>query len=215
MLGFPDEVPLTPLDWGKSAGRPGPGELAYFVPQGFGLGSPPIITPYGGAPKEDYYGFQPEQAHPILNGPTTEPNGGTIYFGHRVTHEALLATLGLIGVQRETDYIAFGENSSDPVKERYLDQLRIVSTSAAHSLYGAFDAAKPPTQTLEVVKAIGAFVEAQKVKWLDGGAFSSRLRGLAGGDGDWAKESLAFGFHVENSYWGVYRVWSRAWLVTK
>ena len=26
---------------------------------------------------------------------------------------------------------------------------------------------------------------------------------------------MAFGFLVENSNWGVYRVWSRPWLVTK
>ena len=36
-----------------------------------------------------------------------------------------------------------------------------------------------------------------------------------GGDGDWAKESLCFGLMVENGYQGVYRIWSRAWLVTK
>jgi hypothetical protein len=34
-----------------------------------------------------------------------------------------------------------------------------------------------------------------------------------GGDGERAKESLAFGFMVENAYYGVYRIWSRAWLV--
>jgi hypothetical protein len=46
-------------------------------------------------------------------------------------------------------------------------------------------------------------------------AFTDKLSGTLGGDGDWAKESLAFGFLVENSYWAVYRVWSRPRLVTK
>ena len=41
-----------------------------------------------------------------------------------------------------------------------------------------------------------------------------RLRGLFGGDGDFAREELAFGFMVENDYHHVYRIWSRAWLVT-
>jgi hypothetical protein len=36
-----------------------------------------------------------------------------------------------------------------------------------------------------------------------------------GGDADWAKESLAYGSMVENAYRGVYRLWSRTWLVTK
>ncbi|MEI9999893.1 MAG: hypothetical protein WDO13_12425 [Verrucomicrobiota bacterium] len=44
---------------------------------------------------------------------------------------------------------------------------------------------------------------------------SSQLRGTFGGDGDWAKESLCFGLLVENNDLGVYRLWSRAWLVTK
>lgn len=36
-----------------------------------------------------------------------------------------------------------------------------------------------------------------------------------GGDGEWARESLAFGFLVENQYHSIYRIWTRAWLVTK
>jgi hypothetical protein len=34
-------------------------------------------------------------------------------------------------------------------------------------------------------------------------------------DGDWAKESLCFGFMMENEYHGICRIWTRAWLVTK
>ena len=36
-----------------------------------------------------------------------------------------------------------------------------------------------------------------------------------GGDGDMADEVLAFGFMVENSYYGIYRIWGRAWLIKK
>ena len=36
-----------------------------------------------------------------------------------------------------------------------------------------------------------------------------------GGDGDYAVEELSFGFMLENEYNQVYRIWSRAWLVTK
>jgi hypothetical protein len=36
-----------------------------------------------------------------------------------------------------------------------------------------------------------------------------------GGDGDMKREELAFGLIVENEYYGIYRIWSRAWLVTK
>ena len=41
------------------------------------------------------------------------------------------------------------------------------------------------------------------------------IQGALGGDGDWARESLAFGFMVENEYYAVYRFWTRAWLITK
>ena len=59
-------------------------------------------------------------------------------------------------------------------------------------------------------------VEKQRQKWNDPDyAYSSQLAGTMGGDGDWAKESLAFGFLMENQYWQVMRIWSRAWLVTK
>jgi hypothetical protein len=44
---------------------------------------------------------------------------------------------------------------------------------------------------------------------------SAELSGTFGGDGDWAQESLCFGFMIENAYHGVYRMWSRAWLITK
>jgi hypothetical protein len=68
-----------------------------------------------------------------------------------------------------------------------------------------------PKQSLNILQAAASFTLKQREKWKD----RSRLAGMAGGEGDWAKESLAFGFYVENTYWGIYRIWSRAWLVTK
>jgi hypothetical protein len=60
------------------------------------------------------------------------------------------------------------------------------------------------------------FVEIQKQKWNEKGRiYSSKLRGTASGDNDWARESLGFGFHMENTYWGICRIWSRSWLLTK
>jgi hypothetical protein len=73
----------------------------------------------------------------------------------------------------------------------------------------------PETKSLTTIQAVTGFIAAQKKKWNDGYTFSSKIRGTAGGDGDWPKEKLAFGFHVENTNWSVYRVWSRPWLVTK
>lgn len=213
--GFPEEIRLSPPEWPAQCEGRRPGDLQSFVPQGFGLGAPLVITPYGGPPQGGYYGFHEAQAHPFLNAPATESAGGTLYFDDNASTETLTTALQLMGVYRTDDYVAFAASSAEPVTDRYLDQLRLVSRAALSSLFRASATEPPPKQTLNIVDGVTAFVTAQKAKWNDHYAFSAKLAGLAGGDGDWAKESLAFGFHVENSYWGVYRVWSRAWLVTK
>ena len=47
------------------------------------------------------------------------------------------------------------------------------------------------------------------------GMGSPKLAGVLGGDGNFTQEKLSFGLMVENAYYHVYRIWSRAWLVTK
>ncbi len=215
MDGFPDEVSLSAIEWPETCRGPRPGDFQFFIPQGFGLGAPPIITPFSRPAQDAYYGFHEQQAHPFLNGPLTEPSGGTLYFDADASIETLSAALRLMGVYQTLDYVAFGKIGTDPENERYLDQLRFVSRAALVAVFGATIPEPPPKQTLNILEATAAFVSAQKKKWNNGHTFSSKLAGMAGGDGDWAKESLAFGFHVENTYWGIYRVWSRAWLVTK
>jgi hypothetical protein len=214
MDGFPQAVSLSPAEWPDNCRGPRPGDLKLFIPQGFGLGAPPIITPYGGPPQGSYYGFHEQQAHPFLNGPKTESRGGTLYFDDDASTEMLNAALSLMGVYETKDYVAFGASSTEP-EDCYLDQLRFVSHAALTAVFGTTTTEPPRPQALNVREAICAFVASQKERWNDGSAFSSKLSGKAGGDGDWAKESLAFGFHVENTYWGIYRIWSRAWLVTK
>lgn len=65
-----------------------------------------------------------------------------------------------------------------------------------------------------MIEAFWGFMENERRKY--GLYFGSpKLSGLFGGDGDFAQEELCFGFMTENHYHGVYRIWSRAWLVTK
>lgn len=215
MDGYPDALVLSPLNWPERSREPRPGTLDEFAPQGFGFGAPAIITPYGGPPEGSYYGYHGPHVHPFLNAPLTESRGGTLYFDDDTTSESLSAALQLMGLRDMKEYAAYAASSADPPRERYLDQLRIVSKWALASLFEAASPEPLPQQALDIAEAILGFVAAQKAKWNDKWAFSAKLAGTAGGDGDWAKESLAFGFHVENTYWGVYRVWSRAWLVTK
>jgi hypothetical protein len=215
MSGF-DAVIVSEPDWPERCDGPRPGDLRSFVPQGFGMGAPLIITPYGSPPPGGAYGFDERRGHPFLDAPLAEAAGGTLYFDDGAATEAVVAALRIMGIYDTGDYVAFMGSSADPPAERYLEQLRLVTHMAAASLFRASWSEPPPKQTLSVIQAVAAFIEAQKAKWNDPRyLYSSQLRGAAGGDGDWAKESLAFGVHVENTYWGVYRVWSRPWLVTK
>jgi hypothetical protein len=123
----------------------------------------------------------------------------------------------LMGVPvARTEYVAFQTNAPEPVEERYFDHMKLVSHAALKAVFKLPEEIIPPEQTLTMGEALTGFVAAQSEKWGHPHyAFSPKIQGLFGGDGDWAKEALAFGFHAENSYWGICRIWSRAWLVTK
>jgi len=194
-----------------------PGDLSQWLPQGLGLGTPMIVTPYSGGPEPGFYGMDQLGSDPIRGAPTQEPGGGSLYFDDNVPVEKLRAALDIMGVYtRNVNYAVFAASAEDTEAERYLDQVRIVSKSALAHFFKADDKAQSlPEQPVPVGGYIEAFVGEQKDKWNDGYTFSRRLSGTLGGDGDWAKESLAFGFVIENTYWGVYRVWSRPWLCTK
>jgi len=164
MQGFPDDVSLSASDWPQGCREPRPGDLHVFIPQGFGLGAPAIVRPYGGPPQQSYYGFDQPQAHPLLNGPLTEPSGGTLYFDGDASLQTLQETLRLMGVYETMDYVAFGNSSSDPISERYLDQMRLVSHSALASIFGATTSEPPPQQRLHALAAVCAFAAAQRSK---------------------------------------------------
>ena len=104
--------------------------------------------------------------------------------------------------------------ATDQPKDRYLAQIRIVDFGGMR-LFGAVPDPGDVLwqQPIDVAALIAAFIAAQKNIWGDG--MSATLAGTLNGDGDWAREKLAFGFMVENAYNGVYRLWSRPWLVTK
>lgn len=216
MIGFPEAVWVSEREWPDGSSVPRPGHLELFAPQGFGLGAPAIVTPYGGAPPGDAYGFDRRHGNPLLDAPLSESAGGTLYFDERTPADSVRTAIDVMGVYDTMDYVAYAGSSADSIAERYLDQMRLVTHMALGSLFGASLDAQPAAQSVRVIDCVLAFAEAQKVKWNEARpGYSASLAGKAGGDGDWAKEALAFGFHVENTYWGVYRVWSRAWLVTK
>lgn len=209
------DVTVLPPDWpGPQHKGPRPGDLEHFAPQGLAMAAPMIVRPYGEMADPSYYGAGNTIVHPIKSAPVNDDAGGVIYFSGHVEPDSLKVALGVMAVRKGLmSYAVFTAASDDPQRDNYLEQMRIVQHAALSHFYDASPLGLDD-QGIDAGDAIARFIEWQTWKWeRDPGAPS--LGGVMGGDGDWAKERLAFGFMVENSYWGIYRIWSRAWLVTK
>jgi hypothetical protein len=173
------------------------------------------FSPYGNA----VYGIQENTFHPIKGDPPMEPNGGFVYFENCVQKSDFEGFLRMMDVRsKEKDYSAFMQESSEPSKDRYLTQLRIVPKFALRYFakvindeqFNSFE-----EQDLTIGEALWEFMDFEKNKYGTSFFNSPKLSGKMGGDGNFAREELSFGFMVENGYFNICRIWSRAWLVTK
>ena len=210
------KVVVLEADWPGEPLPVMPGDFSKYVPQGLGLGVPVVVRPWDDPLKAlsgpGFYGMDAPETDPIRAAPSQEPGGGVIYFDEGLDDEVMGGVLGALGVQRwRKDFAVFARDAEDTQGERYLRQWRIISKSALGHFFGAGEhAAQLADQAVTIEEAVLGFLQDERARWT-----YWELSGTLGGDGDWAKESLAFGFLVENSYWGIYRVWSRPWLVTK
>jgi len=217
-IGIEDRVKISPANWPAKATVP-PGDLTKYAPVGLGLAAPLVMNPWDDLGqvlgRGSFYGANERSGDPFRDAPVNDAAGGVVYFDGDSDPVKVASLVELLGVRRlVTDYAIFAGEASDPPKDRYLAQIRIVEFGAMN-LFGAVPdpGDEPWQQPLDVGTLIAAFVGAQLSRW--GRGMSSELTGTLGGDGDWAKEKLAFGFMVENSSNGIYRLWSRPWLVTK
>jgi hypothetical protein len=216
-----DLVKLGPDIWPGAALPVQPADMSRFVPMGFGLGDPGVMLPWDRLSdvmtRGNYYGLQPHRNHPLLDAPVTDPGGGIVYFASRTERADFETLLRLMQVYSlDKTYFAFLARAGNPQEDQFLVQLRLISPSAMHLFYSAAltdETQNLVAQTLTVGELLWQFIETQEDEW--GLGYSNNLNGIMGGDGDWAKEKLAFGLMVENAYHCVYRIWSRAWLVTK
>lgn len=205
-----DKIRISPPMWENNTVDGYPGDFSKLLPQGNGV-----------------YGYQePERGHPLKGAPRQEACGGVVYFGNGISRVDFEALMRIMEVQPAyvtnpgKDFVVFTAESQEPGKDGYLTQMRVVSKFGLRFMFGVLaeaDYEAFPEQGATVVEAFWAFIQHERECW--GTSFTqdgkTGLRGLFGGDGDFAREELAFGFMVENSYHHVYRIWSRAWLVTK
>lgn len=186
-----------------------PADLTQFAPHGNGV-----------------YGYQEGMVNPFLTAPPQDKIGGFLHFGNKVAREEFDALMSITGVcpqwvkengHESCDYAVFYKESDNPGHDGYLAQVRIASKFALRHMFGSITEAEHASfedQELSMSDALWGFMENERKKYGTGFG-GSKLSGLFGGDGDFAREELSFGFMVENSYYDIYRIWSRAWLVTK
>lgn len=193
-----------------------PGDFGRFAPMGRGrIGHVPPDLEDSAPGNPDLFSLTAHHSHPLLNAPITEPTGGTLYLDGEPNREDLAAALRLLGVPADaTDYAAFLSQAKKPAEERYMTQLRIVRRVALAALYDALSEPELrafPRQALTVGALIGKFIETEQQRW--GTGLSPQLSERFGNQGQRFRATLAFGLMIENAFYGVYRLWSRAWLL--
>jgi len=205
VLNLGESIRVYPPVWPGREDCIQPGDLSRIVPYGNSV--------YG---HNKRMGINPFKSAPIL-----EACGGVIYFDNDIVRADLEALTRIMDIRPdEKDYAVFTAESNRPGKEGFLAQMRVVSRMGLQYVFhilSSEDYDKFPDQELTIADALWIFIEHEKERW--GTQFwqdkEKGLRGLFGGDGGYAREALAFGLMLENGYEGIYRIWSRAWLVTK
>lgn len=132
---------------------------------------------------------------------------GLLYFERRHdTLEKLQAALDLLDVRNDDSYVVFGARSN-VLEDGFITQLRFVSDFA---LGGYFDEEIIEPQSLEkplgMRDAMLAFVELEMQRFGSEADVCEHFGMEVPFDGMW---DIGFGFLVENSYYGIYRIWSR------
>jgi len=184
-----------------------PGDLGLFAPTGiadFGVPALHAPTPIG---------HRDRPADPLRAAPLTEPAGGAVYIQGDPAPADLASLMRLLRVDAAaSDYAAFLVRAADPLEARYLTQLRLLRVPALVGLYQALSPDETrlfPDQRLTIGELVPAFIADEQQRWR-----ARPLQAPMADPGELRVEpTLAFGFMVENAHYGVYRLWSRVWLL--
>lgn len=195
-----ERIRVSPPEWPDSQLQVRPGDLSIFFKENQRHGNNPF-----------------QSAHPC------EEKGGTVYFGNDIRRSDLNVLLFILGGERiltSDDYAVFTGESQNPKEDGYISQMRLVSH---HGLQCGFNTPSEklksdlPAQDLPCSSAIWSFIECECARWgtYFGHDWKKGLRPLFLEDHNDTRVELSFGIAVESSYYGIFRLWSRGWLVSK
>lgn len=201
-------IDLYPLSWPDKGLEIQPGDFRLFAPAGtVDLGLAP------GDAAHDSHSHRP--AEPLRAAPLAEPAGGTVYVDGQPSPADLAAVMRLLRVDTAaTDYAAFLIRAADPLEQRYVTQMRLVRVPALIAMYHALTLDEGRSfrdQRLTIGDLVPAFIAAEQEAWRT--QSRERLASALDPSGPSVKPSLAFGVAIENVHYGIYRIWSRIWLL--
>jgi len=183
-----------------------PGDLRLFAPSGIA----DLDLRAGARPAHDSFSNRP--GDPVRAAPLTEPAGGAVYIQGQPAPGDLAGLLRLLRVDATgADYAAFVVRATDPLEDRYLTQLRIIRVPALVAIYQALspdETRQFPNQRLTIGELVPAFIADERQRW-----YARPAQPAAAPGEPRVQQALAFGFLVENAHYGVYRIWSRVWLL--
>lgn len=152
-----DKIRVSLPIWSERALEIQPGDLSKFVPRG-----------------NSVYGYQDREGNSsFTSAPSQEACGGVIYFGNGVTKADFEALMRIMEVQRghamrlSDDFAVFTAESTQPVKEGYLAQMRVVSKFGLRFMFGMPTNAeyeKFSEQEMTMVEALWLFIETERGK---------------------------------------------------
>ena len=200
-------IDIYPPTWPGKVLPVQPGDLQLFAPSG--------VVDLGLAPGREsaHDSHRDRPADPLRAAPLTEPAGGAAYLHGEPKPGDLASLMRLLRVDAAAvDYAAFLVRAADALEQRYLTQLRFVRVPALVGIYGALSADEThlfSDQRLTIGELVPAFVADERRRW------DARSARPPTTDPDELRfqPALAFGFMVEKAHYGVYRIWSRIWLL--
>ena len=163
-----------------------------------------------------WYGYKSKNNNPFEIIHENDEIGGIIFFNCNILKEDFFKLLEILEIKKihsKKEYSIIKNISQNPLKDKYIEQMRIVSDFGIK--YYFEQQPSKNKQTLELEEQMWNFIEEQKLLFGTNMGSEKFLKIYDFKWGDWELPHLAFGLFVENEYYKIYRIWSRIYLVTK